>query len=240
MEKKFCTHCHTNKDITEWGRNIHRPDYLSLWCKACMNESSRLYRLRNLNACRTYEQQYQVEHRASSRAIERKWYATHREVVCAAKRQWRAANPIKVRTSVKQWKITNPDKLKVIRKRYSAKRNATIMGNLTSRIGPPMRKSLRGNKGGLHWEKLVGYTVYDLKDHIEKLFTIDMTWEHFMAGEIHIDHKIPIAAFNFETPSDLGFKECWALKNLQPLWKMDNIMKADKIDQSCSSIRPSI
>lgn len=47
----------------------------------------------------------------------------------------------------------------------------------------------------------------------------------------HIDHKIPKSAFNFETPEDIDFKRCWALKNLQPLWAAENIKKHDRVDK---------
>jgi hypothetical protein len=65
--------------------------------------------------------------------------------------------------------------------------------------------------------------------HLEKQFLPGMSWENM--GEWHIDHKIPIAAFNFEKPEDIDFKRCWALKNLQPLWKSENCIKGAKIDK---------
>jgi hypothetical protein len=55
-----------------------------------------------------------------------------------------------------------------------------------------------------------------------------MTWEKFMAGEIHIDHKVPESHFKYETPEDPQFKECWALHNLQPMWAKDNIQKGNR------------
>jgi len=45
----------------------------------------------------------------------------------------------------------------------------------------------------------------------------------------HIDHKTPIAAFNFEKPEDEDFKKCWALENLQPLWAKENMKKHKKL-----------
>lgn len=58
----------------------------------------------------------------------------------------------------------------------------------------------------------------------EKQFTKGMTWEK-IGSEIHIDHKIPLASA--KTEEDL-IHLCH-YRNLQPLWKLDNIRKQDKI-----------
>ena len=87
---------------------------------------------------------------------------------------------------------------------------------------------MRGNKNGHHWEDLVGFTLADLIRHLEALFIAGMTWDNY--GEWHIDHIIPISAFNFSSADDYDFKRCWALSNLQPLWKVDNIRKHNKVD----------
>jgi len=42
-------------------------------------------------------------------------------------------------------------------------------------------------------------------------------------------NRKPISAFNFKSPVDNSFKECWALDNLQPLWAIDNLRKGSKV-----------
>jgi 5-methylcytosine-specific restriction endonuclease McrA len=56
-----------------------------------------------------------------------------------------------------------------------------------------------------------------------------MSWKN--KGQWHIDHIIPLSAFNYEKPGDTDFKKAWSLKNLQPLWMADNNRKYDKLDQ---------
>jgi hypothetical protein len=55
-----------------------------------------------------------------------------------------------------------------------------------------------------------------------------MTWDNYGVFGWHIDHVRPKASFNFTSPDDEEFKQCWALENLQPLWWKDNITKSDK------------
>ena len=100
---------------------------------------------------------------------------------------------------------------------------------LNQRIRGGIRKSIKRNKNGRHWEDLVGYTLEQLKKHLEKRFTKGMNWDKFFNGEIHIDHKIPISVFNFTEPDHEDFKRCWALKNLQPMWAEENWSKNDKL-----------
>lgn len=52
-----------------------------------------------------------------------------------------------------------------------------------------------------------------------------MTWERFCAGEIHIDHIVPLSSFDRD--SEVGMKSAWALTNL-PMWAKDNLAKSDK------------
>lgn len=94
-----------------------------------------------------------------------------------------------------------------------------------------MYHTIRHVKAGRKWQDLVGYSIDDLRRHIEKQFKGGMTWERFMAGEIHVDHKIPVAAFNFTCPENPDFKKCWALKNLRPMWAIDNLTKGDSLDK---------
>lgn len=100
---------------------------------------------------------------------------------------------------------------------------------LSGRMRNLMNKSLRGGKRGISWQTLIGYSVDELKSHIEKLFAPGMCWENI--GEWHIDHILPVSRFHYTTPLDPDFKKCWALSNLRPMWAKENISKSDKIEK---------
>jgi hypothetical protein len=86
--------------------------------------------------------------------------------------------------------------------------------------------SLKKAKGGRSWEDIVDFTLGELKLHLESQFLPGMSWSNH--GKWHIDHIRPQASFNFKSPEDKEFKECWALSNLQPLWAIDNFKKGDR------------
>lgn len=143
----------------------------------------------------------------------------------------RNRDPEKPLEATRRWRKKDPQKTRQQYKEYNKKRRSVPKGRLNSNISTAIRASLSGNKNGFHWESLVGYTLEDLKFRLEKQFAENMTWNNYGKKGWEIDHKIPIAAFNFETPTDTDFKKCWALKNLQPLWSAENIRKQDKVDR---------
>jgi 5-methylcytosine-specific restriction endonuclease McrA len=90
-------------------------------------------------------------------------------------------------------------------------------------------RARNGKKSG-RWEELVGYTIEQLAAHLRTTMPVGFSWQDFMDGKLHIDHRTPLAAFNFETATDLDFRRAWALDNLQLLPEPDNLAKADKLD----------
>lgn len=83
---------------------------------------------------------------------------------------------------------------------------------------------------GDSFPKYVNWTVDELKSHLESKFTEGMSWENY--GEWHIDHIKPDSWFDYANIADKGFKESWALNNLQPLWAKDNLSKGNRYEGS--------
>ena len=72
--------------------------------------------------------------------------------------------------------------------------------------------------------ELIGCSVEDFKKSFESKFTPQMTWEDVMTAQIHIDHKIPCASFDFKDPAQQRI--CFHYSNLQPLWATTAIARA--------------
>jgi hypothetical protein len=52
-----------------------------------------------------------------------------------------------------------------------------------------------------------------------------MNWDNYGSGGWEIDHIRPVSSFRFESTDDPEFRDCYALSNLQPLWRKDNMRK---------------
>jgi hypothetical protein len=92
-------------------------------------------------------------------------------------------------------------------------------------------KSTGGCKKGYSVFDFLPYTPEELKKHLESKFEDWMTWENYggMNNDSkktwHIDHIKPQALFFYNSLTDPAFLECWALENLRPLDKIENISK---------------
>ena len=136
-------------------------------------------------------------------------------------------NKIAYDARIKLWDKNNLEKRREIAKRFQSKRRKTVKGKLNNLISANIGQGLINGKGGVSWQKYLGFTINDLHSHIEKQFTEGMNWESFSDGDIEIDHIIPIVAFDYQSSQDEAFHLCWGLINLRPLWKVDNRKKSD-------------
>jgi len=217
-----------------------------LVCKKCNLIKVSLWRKNNPEKVKIYVSAYQKKNRKkiNKQAVEYK--NKNREKILGIRKKSYEKNKEKIRIRAKEWKIKNrekynkwysnyckekrkqdPEKYRKIANFYNKKRRLEPKIKLHQRISVGVFRSLKGKKFGHKWENLVGYTCSKLMRHLEKQFVDGMSWENM--GEWHIDHKIPVSAFNFNSYSDIDFKKCWALKNLQPLWSLENIKKSDKL-----------
>lgn len=91
-----------------------------------------------------------------------------------------------------------------------------------------VRQALKtdGRRGASSMEKTLGYSVDELRNHLEKQFTKGMSWDAFNNGGIHIDHIIPLSSFDLQDPNDAQF--AWSLTNLRPLWAAENMRKGNR------------
>lgn len=125
------------------------------------------------------------------------------------------------------WRDKNPEHAREIYRRQQKRRRKDGRYRASASISGRIRKSLTG-KGGVSWEKLVGYTRRELVIHLERQFAGRMSWGNY--GRVwHIDHIRPVSIFNFFSYADRGFRDCWALANLRPLLKRDNLIKRDHL-----------
>jgi len=183
-------------------------------------ERRKRYRLNHPEERRIYRRKYYIEHSAEEKAYCVNYQRNHPEY----KRQWLLDNP--------EWQKQYNQEHKKERNELLKNRYKTdLKFNLSIRMSSMIYHSLMENKAGNHWESLVGYTLIDLIKRLNKTMPQGFTWKDFLSGELHIDHKIPISAFNFDRPEHIDFKRCWALENLRLLPAKENLIKHNKLDR---------
>lgn len=206
-------------------------------------EKNAKYRSEHADELKDYIREWRKNNPEKQRLAKKNWYEANKEQALAASAErirkdpakhkksmanWYQNNKETVRANNEKWKRDNPDKIREYSNKHAKKRAADPKYRLEAAVKQGVRRGLlSGSKYGRRTFDLLGYSPEDLRQHLERKFQPGMTWENY--GDWHIDHIIPLSAFNYETPDDLDFKRAWALSNLQPLWEFDNLSKKDKL-----------
>ncbi len=144
---------------------------------------------------------------------------------------WREEKKVYLKEYHTQWREENREHVNEYARNYETKRcKNDPKYKLTKRTRTAVYTCLKEANVAKYRStfKILGYNIEELMIHLEKQFTEGMTWENY--GEWHVDHKLPIISFEFDSTECEGFKECWKLDNLQPLWSEDNLIKGSKIN----------
>lgn len=160
----------------------------------------------------------------------------------ARNRLWRAANPGASSAATAAWKLRNKERADAYDRKWRAEHREMVRAKqrradaklqkspehvLKKRIKARLRQMLKGKALGGS-ESILGYTKVQLVAHLEKQFTPGMSWDRLIAGEIHLDHIVPVSAFEIREIGDAEFRACWSLANLRPMWARDNQTKQAK------------
>jgi hypothetical protein len=196
---KICIWCKVEKEESEFNKDKRNKDGLVGNCRVCGSAASKRWSDANKKAIKERGARYYQENKEYIRKRGAKYYRENKERFSG-------------RSARYYHKVLkhSPD--------YKAAcAHRKVLTRFLTRYN--------GRKEGRTHEVL-GYSVAELKKHLELQFSKGMTWENY--GEWHIDHIVSVAQHvrNGETdPSVVN-----ALSNLRPLWAQENRIKRDKAD----------
>lgn len=242
---KICTNCGIEQCLDEFHVHKGHKDGKQSHCKSCRKYTA---------------QQWFKNNREHIKEVKKEWYRNNPEKIAKQGKLWRENNSEKIRqyrkenaekiakeqkrwnnehpeiiiAAGKKWKENNLERAREVGCRCQHKYRSTIRGKLNNKMNASIGRVLKGKKMGDHWERLVGYTVDNLKKHLEKQFKEGMNWGNYGRGKDkwQIDHIVPISVFNFFKPEHPDFHKCWNLNNLQPMWSQENQSKSNKLTKS--------
>jgi len=219
--QKYCTDCaliasreYFNKRQKNWRKNNLEK----------AREKDRKYRIKYRDKRIKYNKEYYKKHKGTEVYEKRikKWWKKHPDKKRLYNKKYFQLHKkrllIKRRGYLKLWRRENRKRLSFLARE---KRKTDPKFRLDRVVSKAIWEALKKRKAGRKWESLVDYSLEDLIKHLEKQFTSEMSWGNF--GKYwHIDHKRPKSWFG-SAPEDL--KQCWSLRNLQPLEKHKNLSK---------------
>lgn len=208
---KQCTKCQAVKGFDSFKKDPRYSGGFVNWCFDCAKE---------------YRAAHYQKNKEKAQAQNSAWYAANKEKQSAASKAHYLKDPKAHIARVQKAKELRPEYYKEANKLNARKRRAErIDVRLRSRISSQFRYCLGTGKGGMTTAAMLGYSIQELKAHLERQFARGMSWANM--GDWHIDHIVPLSSFQITASDDPTLRQAWALPNLRPLWAAENIKKKD-------------
>ena len=210
MQKKY-------DGIDEMFANIEDPLERARLMK---NERTRRWKLENKDKVRAARKRHVKKYSEKIKKEAKKYREEHPEY----KKEWYKQHKVEAKewwnNRSKEQKQAKAEYNKVWKKdRYKNNNNYKIRCIISSAV----RRSLKGMKKGDSIKNILGYSIEELKEHLEHQFEDWMNWDNLgltankEKETWQIDHIIPVNTFNILEIGDEEFRKCWALDNLRPL-----------------------
>lgn len=197
MDTRKCSTCEIVKPLTDFERRKECVGGYRPQCKTCRAPSKR-----------TAWKKIYDNNKEAQKQRKQRYYQENKEVVAERCRKYQRENRDKVNVRVAKKRQTDPQ--------------FRLGGNLRRRIA----LALNGTIKSARTFDLLGCSIQDLKQHLERQFDDKMTWDNY-GTYWHVDHIMPCASFDL-TDSEQQ-KRCFHYLNLRPLEAMENFRKDAKV-----------
>ena len=194
-----------------------------------LKEKMRFYGARwyknNLEKVRELHREYYANNKEKESQRHKIIYLKNREKYLQQGKERYLKNQEKIQHRHREYNKINKEKILQYKRGWQkVQRKTNPRYRLNENMGSAMARSLSGIKDGQSWKQFVNYNLGDLIGHLERKFDEKMNWANY-GSYWAVDHIKPKSLFNYSSTEDPQFKECWDLKNLQPLEKIENIKK---------------
>lgn len=194
-------------------------------------EYTRKYKEKNLEKILKQKREHYYKNKDRINKQKKENYLKNPEKVKEQQRKYHIKNKKIRNQSCKNYEKNNKEKICIRKKFYNEIKKLDYKFRLNRNIGSYMSFCLKSKKNNRKWESLVGYNLNELIQHLEKQFNDKMNWNNYGVFW-HVDHIKPKSLFKYTSTEDEEFKKCWALKNLQPLEALENIIKGNRYEHT--------
>jgi hypothetical protein len=218
LTEKWCTWCKKVKPFDEFALQKGKPFGRKSNCKECNNKKERKRRVENREEYLERKRNYYKKNSGKIRAINDAW----EERNSGWREEYREAHKYK--------NLSEEGKERI--RAYARELRKDASYRIHNNVGRRLATYMRSNglpKGGSRTESLLGYTIKELKEHIQSQFKDGMSWDNYGKHGWHIDHRIPLTSYKIDSYDHPNFKKAWALENLQPMWATENLSKGGKL-----------
>ena len=173
------------------------------------------YRLDNKEKRKEYIKEYRKKNKVKIKEDTKDYY-----------KKYSLENKEKISENSKNYYKNNKEVInkKIVKNNNSRKKIDALYKlrcSISSLISTSIKKQGYTKKSRTH--QIIGCSYEEFKKHLERQFTIGMTWENY--GKWHLDHIYPVSLAKDE--DDLMKLNHYT--NFQPLWALENIKKRNKV-----------
>lgn len=234
--KKVCTICNQQKALEDFTFDKgNKKDGRRASCKECCRKKNAEYIKSNPQKKIESDRKSYEKLKEKKLAQKKEYYLIKKEEILSKRKEYATENKEAIQARQKKYREENLELLKQRNREYQRKHskalgakkrqliNSTPLRQFKERIRVLIKGSFYRLKQGktLRTNDILGADWNTVKEHFVSQFTDGMTWEAFIAGDIHVDHKKPLASARTEQE----LIELNHYTNLQPLWCLDNLSK---------------
>lgn len=223
MEIKVCTKCNVEKPLDEF---YYRKDTnrFNRRCKECDKNYHQKYYDKHKETIKNRASLYFNENLEKVLEQSKIYRDSNVEIIKKRKADYHIKNCEKIRKKVKDWRENNKNKrVQSEKERRNNDKLYAMRINSRNRIKVYLKKCGLDKKNKTF--EIIGCTPDFLKEHLERQFKDNMSWDNYGLHGWHIDHIIPLSSAKTEEEI---YKLCY-YTNLQPLWAEENIKKSNKL-----------
>ena len=212
IEKKECTKCNLLLEVTKFGIRRDRKSGYRSSCKECEKKNQKKWVNNNL-----------VYYKDRNKKYYKKYYDDNTMYFKEKNKNYYEENKDLCNELSKKFKEKNRNNRSEFDK---VKRQIDPIFKIKNNVRVRLYKFLKLKditKNNKTFD-IIGCSPIFLKEHLEKQFTDEMSWENHGLYCWHIDHIMPLDSAKTEEEI---YKLCH-YTNLQPLWSTDNLKKSNK------------
>jgi len=194
------------------------------------NKQSAEYYAKNRDKMVEWHKAHYIKNRDKNKLYDRirskKYHMINKDKEREYNKKYRLNNKDKIKKRNHSWYLKTKGKFKIQKRKYWFNRYRTnINHRISSVIRSRIRQVLKRNSKSEKTKELIGCSTEELKQHLQKQFTLGMNWKNYGFGW-HIDHIRPCASFDLSKSEEQ--RKCFHFSNLQPLWANENLSKLKK------------
>lgn len=233
---KWCPRCARVRHFGDFTRNRKNRLGLGDACKACATAFHRALRL-----ARGQSPRVTLAALAGGRCCAKcgktkplsefrpRWgrkLPTSRCRIClrAQERERRSTNAEKTAAWRNAYVERNRERLREKGRQQQAAYRRDPVRRLRSTFSSALANALSGRKARRPTFALLGYSLDELTQHLERQFLKGMSWDNY-GTDWHVDHIVPVAEA-IKAGNEEAMIRARQLPNLRPLWAKDNVAKS--------------